>query len=587
MLQDTIDLLYRAPPGLGLAVGAVFIGIFLALLRLARPKPIPGIPYNVEAAKSLFGDIPEFRTAPDRREWWASQVIKHQSPMIQVFLRPFSRPLVFVADHWEATDIMTRRMKEFDRSDETVNTFGGVAPAHHINMRSSNPQFKRNKELIRDLMSVNFLQDVSAPEIYQKFALLIDLWTSKLRLAKGRPFNACEDIHNAALDIVMAASFGLEPEQSQIAKQTRELEVSESSKTGGQDDAFEFKHVPLDEELQCFTTLGDSILVAVRSPLPLLSHFLYRNLSPMMRRAAAGRDKLRNREIAKSIERMKAGHPERCAMDNMLAREDAIAAKEGRKPNYYSEVILCELLGYLVGGHDTTSSVLRWACKYLTDDQRVQSLLRKSIYEAYPEAAAQNRLPTVTEITKNQHVAYLDAVIEESVRHARVAPVTFRQAMVDTQVLGVHIPKGTTVGMLASGPGMLTPMTSGIEVDYSKRSINSKAHMKKVAAFDNSNITEFYPERWLKTQKTESGKEETVFDPNSGPAQGFGLGPRGCFGRKLAYIELRIFFTMILWEFKMNPIKQELRRQDESVTLTRSPKYVYVSLEKAGPRQAV
>ncbi|RMJ13331.1 hypothetical protein CDV36_007013 [Fusarium kuroshium] len=547
MLQDTIDLLYRAPPGLGLAVGAVFIGIFLALLRLARPKPIPGIPYNVEAAKSLLGDIPEFRTAPDRREWWASQVIKHQSPMIQVFLRPFSRPLVFVADHWEATDIMTRRMKEFDRSDETV----------------------------------------SAPEIYQKFALLIDLWTSKLRLAKGRPFNACEDIHNAALDIVMAASFGLEPEQSQIAKQTRELEVSESSKTGGQDDAFEFKHVPLDEELQCFTTLGDSILVAVRSPLPLLSHFLYRNLSPMMRRAAAGRDKLRNREIAKSIERMKAGHPERCAMDNMLAREDAIAAKEGRNPNYYSEVILCELLGYLVGGHDTTSSVLRWACKYLTDDQRVQSLLRKSIYEAYPEAAAQNRLPTVTEITKNQHVAYLDAVIEESVRHARVAPVTFRQATVDTQVLGVHIPKGTTVGMLASGPGMLTPMTSGIEVDYSKRSINSKAHMKKVAAFDNSNIAEFYPERWLKTQKTESGKEETVFDPNSGPAQGFGLGPRGCFGRKLAYIELRIFFTMILWEFKMNPIKQELRRQDESVTLTRSPKYVYVSLEKAGPRQAV
>ncbi|RSL42925.1 hypothetical protein CEP54_015300 [Fusarium duplospermum] len=582
MLQDMIDLLYRAPPGLGLAV---FVGLFLVLLRLARPKPIPGIPHNVEAAKSLLGDIPEFRADPNRREWWASQVVKHQSPMVQVFLRPFSRPLVFVADHWEATDIMTRRLKEFDRSDETVNTFVGVAPAHHINMRSSNPQFKRNKELIRDLMSVNFLQDVSAPEMYQKFALLVDLWTSKLRLAKGRPFNVCEDIHHAALDIVMAASFGLEPEQSQIAKQTRELAVESS--TGGQNDVIEFKHVHLDEELGCFTTLADSIVVAVRSPLPRLSHFLYRNFSPTMRRAAAGRDKLRNREIAKSIERMKAGHPERCALDNMLAREDVIAEKEGRKPNYYSEVILSELLGYLIGGHDTTSSVLRWACKYMTDDQRVQSLLRKSLYEAYPEAAAQNRVPTVTEITKNQHVAYLDAVIEESLRHARVAPVTFRQATVDTQILGVHIPKGTSVGMMASGPGMMTPMTPSIEVDYSKRSANSKAYREKVAAFDNSNITEFYPERWLKTQKTESGEEETVFDPNSGPAQPFGLGPRGCFGKKLAYLELRIFFTMIFWEFKMNPIKPELRRQDETVTLTRSPKYVYVSLEMAGPRQAV
>ncbi|KAJ4171553.1 hypothetical protein NW754_013321 [Fusarium falciforme] len=582
MLQNTIHLLHQAPPGLGLAVGAVFIGLFLVLLRLARPKPIPGIPHNVEAANSLFGDIPGFRAAPDRREWLVSQVIKHQSPLVQVFLRPFDLPWVFVADHWEAADIMTRRLKEFDRADQTIYTFEGVAPSHHIVMRSSDPQFKRNKELVRDLMSVNFLQNVSSPEIYEKFALLVDLWNGKARLSNGRPFDAAEDIHNAALDIIMAASFGLGLEQSQIAKQTRELEGASSP--GGRDDVFEFKQVPLDEELRFFTTLTDSIIVAARSPLPRLGHFLYRNLSPMMRRAAAGRDRLRNREIAKSVERRRSGHPERCALDNMLAREDVIAEKEGRKPNYYSQVIQSELLGYLVGGHDTTSSVIRWACKYLTDDQRVQSLLRKALYQAYPGAAAENRLPTVAEITKNQHVAYLDAVIEESLRHSRAASITLRQAMVDTQILGVHIPKGTTVGMMASGPGMLAP---SVEVDYGKRSANSKAHREKVPPFDNSNITEFLPERWLRTQKTESGEEETVFDPNGGPAQAFGLGPRGCFGKKLAYIELRIFFTMIFWEFKMNPIKPELRKQDESVALTRSPKYVYLSLEKTGPQQSV
>ncbi|UPK95342.1 hypothetical protein LCI18_006277 [Fusarium solani-melongenae] len=573
MLQNTIDLFRQAPPGLGLAVGAILIGLFLVLLRLARPKPIPGIPHNVEAANSLFGDLPEFRKAPNRREWWASQV----------FFRPFGRPLVFMADHWEAVDIATRRLKEFDRADETINMFVGVAPSHHIVMLSSDPQFKRNKELVRDLMSMNFLQDVSSPEIYEKFALLVDLWSNKARLSNGRPFDTAEDIHNAALDIIMAVSFGLGLEQSQIAKQTRELEGASSP--GGRDDVFEFKHVPLDEELGFFTILADSILVAVRSPLPRLGHFLYRNLSPMMRRAAAGRDRLRNREIAKSVERRRSGHPERCALDNMLAREDAIAEKEGRKPNYYSQVIQSELLGYLVGGLETTSSVMRWACKYLTDDQRAQSLLRKALYEAYPEAAAENRLPTVAEITKNQHIAYLDAVIEESLRHSRPAPVTFRQALVDTQILGVHIPKGTTVGLMASGPGFMTP--SSIEVDYSKRSVNSKAHREKVPAFDNSNITEFLPERWLRTQRTESGEEETVFDPNGGPAQAFGLGPRGCFGKKLAYIELRIFFTMILWEFKLNPVKPELSKQDERVTLTRSPKNVYLSLEKTGPQQSV
>lgn len=181
---------------------------------------------------------------------------------------------------------------------------------------------------------------VSASQIYEKFALLIDLWTGKLRLSNGRPFDGGEDIHNAALDIIMAASFGLDPEQSQLSKQIRELE-SESG-PGDEGEAFEFKHVPLDDELGSFTTLAGSVAVAVRSPLPRLGHFLYRNLSPTMRRAAAGRDRLRNREVAKSIERKRSGHPEQCALDNMLAREDVIAEKEGRKPNYYSQVILSE-----------------------------------------------------------------------------------------------------------------------------------------------------------------------------------------------------------------------------------------------------
>ena len=182
---------------------------------------------------------------------------------------------------------------------------------------------------------------MSAPEIYDKFSLLVDLWDAKARLSNGRPFDVGKDIHNAALDIVMAASFGLGLEHSQIAKQIRELESTSSP--GGQDKVFEFKHVPIDEEIGAFTILADSIAVAVRSPLPRLGHFLYRNLSPMMRRAAAGRDRLRNREIAKSVERRNSGHPQRCAMDNMLAREDVIAEKEGRKPNYYSDVILSEV----------------------------------------------------------------------------------------------------------------------------------------------------------------------------------------------------------------------------------------------------
>lgn len=138
-----------------------FLSALYLLRRALLPKPIPGILYNENAVKSLMGDVPEFRAAPNRREWWARQAIVHQSPLVQVFMRPFARPWVFVADYFEAADICMRRLKEFDRSDITREQFGGLTPGHHITLKSSDPQFKKNKELIRDLMSVSFLQPVS------------------------------------------------------------------------------------------------------------------------------------------------------------------------------------------------------------------------------------------------------------------------------------------------------------------------------------------------------------------------------------------------------------------------------------------
>ncbi|KAM5349817.1 hypothetical protein ACJ41O_006322 [Fusarium nematophilum] len=578
MLQDAIDLFDRAPPGFGLAIGVLSLGLVYGFLRLLMPKPIPGIPYNAAAANSFLGDIPEFRAASNRRDWWANQSIKHQSPLVQVFLRPFGRPWVFLADYYEAADICMRRGKEFDRSDATIAAFTGVTPGHHITLYSSDPQFKKNKELVRDLMSNSFLHEVSAPQIHEKFMTLIDLWRRKLSMSGGRPFEGSEDIHNAALDIIMAASFGLDADQAQLAKQISCLEVKSSSTSyaANQEDEVEFVEVPLGQELESFTVLADSVSLAVRSPIPRIHHFLYRNLSPTMRRAREGRDRLRNREIAKSVERRRSGHPERCALDNMLAREDSMAEKEGRKPNYYSQTIMSELLGYLVAGHETTSSALRWGIKYLTDDQRIQSLLRKALYDAHPRARQENRVPTVDEISKG-HAPYLDAVVEEIVRHSRPAAVTLRDAIVDTQILGVHIPKGTTVGVMANGPGIMTPR---VPVDDTKRPETSRSHMKRVLPFDDNTIGDFIPERWLKTQVTEGGDKETVFDLHSGPIQAFGTGPRGCFGKKLAYIEMRIFFTLIFWEFELKPLKPDLAKHEESVSLTRTPKHVFVKLEK-------
>ncbi|KAF5658571.1 cytochrome P450 monooxygenase 1A1 [Fusarium heterosporum] len=569
-----VELYNRAPRDLILALCVLFPSILYLLRRALLPKPIPGIPYNESAAKSLLGDIHEFRTAPNRREWLARQAVKHQSPLVQLFMRPFARPWVFVADYFEASDICMRRLKEFDRADIMREQFGGLVPGHHITLKSSDPQFKKNKELVRDLMSVSFLQQATAPQMHEKFSTLLKLWNRKLHLSHGQPFDVVNDIHNAALDIILGASFGIESDQGQLSRQL--VQLKSNSVHGGQDDAFEFEPVPLDDELGCFTILADSASVAIKSPAPVIHHFLYRNLVPKMRRARAGRNRLRDREVAKSIERRRLGRAQRCALDNMLAREDVLAEKEGRKPDYRSQTIMSELLGYLVAGHETTSAVLRWGTKYLTTHQRVQALLRESIWKAFPDAKTQGRVPMVEEILKASN-PYLDAVVEEMLRHSRSVPITFRQAITDTEILGQHIPKGTTIGFFANGPGIMMPK---IPVNSEKRSDATRAHMRKTDLIDDADISEFCPERWLTTKTTETGDEEIVFDFGKCPAQAFGIGPRGCFGKKLAYMEIRIFLTLLFWEFKLDPIKPELATDDEMISLTRTPKHVFVKLAK-------
>jgi len=144
-------------------VGILAVAIYVAY-RLALPRPIPGIPYNKEAAKHIFGDVPSIiRAVSETNEiwtWFAAQAVKHNSPIIQIFGKPFAKPWVFLTDFREAQDIMMRRTMEFDRSHFVGDLFVGVIPNHHIDKLSSDPKFKANRMLVKDLMTPAFLNDV-------------------------------------------------------------------------------------------------------------------------------------------------------------------------------------------------------------------------------------------------------------------------------------------------------------------------------------------------------------------------------------------------------------------------------------------
>ena len=134
------------------------------LYRLALPRPIPGIPCNRAASKSILGDLPgmmgHISKTGEIWPWVVEQCIKLDSPIIQVFVRPFGGPWVILSDFREAQDILMRRTKEFDRSEIPKVVFGGITPEFLIIFNTKEKQYKEHKHLLQDLMKPDFLRGV-------------------------------------------------------------------------------------------------------------------------------------------------------------------------------------------------------------------------------------------------------------------------------------------------------------------------------------------------------------------------------------------------------------------------------------------
>ena len=183
---------------------------------------------------------------------------------------------------------------------------------------------------------------------------------------------------------------------------------------------------------------------------------------------------------------------------------------------------------------------------------------------------AAGRHPSAEEIVKRE-LPYLDAVIEEILRCSQTYGVT-RNAKTDTEVLGYRIPAGTDVYMLANGPGFLKP---GFEIEESRRSPSSQANKDKSGgSWNTSDISTFNPERWL----THNEKGAEVYDARAGPQLAFGQGPRGCFGKKLAYMVMRMMIVLVIWNFELKVTPSELRGYAAVDRMTHRPQQCFVRL---------
>ncbi|KAG6233464.1 hypothetical protein E4U26_002014 [Claviceps purpurea] len=451
---------------------------------------------------------------------------------------------------------MARRTKEFDRARLNIDEFSPFTPEHHVAMMSSDPRFKANRELVKGLMSPGMLSTEFAPVIYEKASHLIDLWKTKMDAAQGRPFAALDDLREVSWELTLTLVFGFDGERK-VLQPHRDHLLSKGSSVAWTDSA----------DTACFA----------RPPLA----------SEVQALAVMTKEKLLSKEINNSVGRLhSAGSSDisRCktVIDHLLEREIVMAEKTNSSPDFNRPSIRDEAFGFFVAGSDTVSTSMGWIVKFLADNQTVQAKLRRQLQISYCKAYGENRQPDVSEILRLS-TPYLDAFIDESMRCGKTSPNLLRQATVDTEILGHHIPKGTTVFLMVGGASITEP---AMRIANEARSPSSQAHSQRMPSWDDDEVADFRPERWLKTNGEKTGTDAGEFDNleydcNAGPMLSFGAGSRGCFGKRLAYLEVRIMITLLVWNFTFEKCALDLSSYVERDEFTTIPTRCYVKLKQA------
>lgn len=117
-----------------------------------------------------------------------------------------------------------------------------------------------------------------------------------------------------------------------------------------------------------------------------------------------------------------------------------------------------------------------------------------------------------------QDLTYMNACIDEALRIFPPVPTGLTRTVPDggDTVAGDFIPGGTTVSV------------------YSWAATHSPLNFVRP--------DEFIPERWI----------DAAYDGDKKDAsQAFSLGPRGCIGKHLTYLELRLILANLLWHFDL------------------------------------
>ncbi|KAF6809741.1 trichothecene c-15 hydroxylase [Colletotrichum plurivorum] len=195
----------------------------------------------------------------------------------------------------------------------------------------------------------------------------------------------------------------------------------------------------------------------------------------------------------------------------------------------------------IVAGSETTATLLTAATYFLATNPGPLAKLTEEVRSAF-ETEDQIDMSSV------QNLSYLLAVLDESMRMYPPAPASSPRMAREggDTIVGQYIPEGTALDV------------------WQWAVFNNPDHFTAPE--------EFVPERWLGDDRFANDAKQ-AFQP-------FSVGPRNCLGKNLAYAEMRLILTRLVWNFDIRLAEDSLDWANKSevyVLWQKGPVNVYLA----------
>lgn len=128
-------------------------------------------------------------------------------------------------------------------------------------------------------------------------------------------------------------------------------------------------------------------------------------------------------------------------MNTGITRRADILSTAIKSGQLSEECLIDQAMTFLAAGHETTESSIIWSIHILAMYPQIQEELRDEILQTVP---ARDLSKTLTSEDLN-HLPFLKAVCNETLRMFPPVRLTMREASKKTMIKNLPIPKGTTI----------------------------------------------------------------------------------------------------------------------------------------------